>query len=80
MLDRDGYLFIKGRLKDIVNRGGTKISPQEIEDVLLEHHAVSQAVVFALPHATLGEDVAAAVVLRPGMAATEPELRQFTAQ
>ncbi len=76
-LDADGYLFIQGRLKEIINRGGEKISPREIDDALLQHPAVAQAVVFATPHPTLGEDVAAAVVLRKGQALTARELRQF---
>src|SRR5262249_46578445 len=62
-LDADGYLFITGRLKEIINRGGEKIAPQEVEAVLMEHPAVAQAVTFAVPHARLGEDIAAAVVL-----------------
>src|SRR5262249_8393328 len=62
-MDSDGYLFITGRLKEIINRGGEKISPREVDEVLLDHPAVTQAVTFAVPHATLGEDIAAAVVL-----------------
>ncbi len=62
--DAEGYLFLSGRIKELINRGGEKISPREIDEVLLEHPAVAQAVAFAVPHATLGEDVAAAVVLR----------------
>jgi len=77
-LDADGYLFIEGRIKEIVNRGGEKISPREVEEVLLQHPAVAQAVVFALPDQALGQDVGAAVVLRdPGV--TERQLRQFVA-
>jgi acyl-CoA synthetase (AMP-forming)/AMP-acid ligase II/acyl carrier protein len=79
-LDEDGYLFIQGRLKEIFNRGGEKLSPREIDDVLLQHPAVSQAVAFAVPHPTLGEDVAAAVVLRPGSSLTATQLRQFAGQ
>ncbi len=63
--DADGYLFITGRLKEMINRGGEKITPREIDEVLLGHPDVAQALAFAVPHATLGEDVAAAVVLRP---------------
>ena len=76
--DQDGYLFITGRLKELINRGGEKISPREVEEVLLDHPAVSQAVVFALPDTQLGEDVAAAVVLRDDTA-SEVSLRQFLA-
>jgi oxalate---CoA ligase len=79
MLDVDGYLFLKGRIKDLINRGGEKVSPREIEDRLIEYPAVAEAVVFPLPHPTLGEDVAAAVVLHPGRTAAEADLRQFVA-
>jgi amino acid adenylation domain-containing protein len=65
-LDADGYLFLAGRLDDVINRGGEKITPAAIETVLLEHPDVVEAVVFAVPHAVLGESVAAAVVPRPG--------------
>jgi acyl-CoA synthetase (AMP-forming)/AMP-acid ligase II len=75
MLDDDGYLFLTGRLKEQINRGGEKISPLEVDDVLLRHPAVAEAVTFAVPHATLGEEVGAAVVLGDGQTATEDELR-----
>jgi acyl carrier protein len=76
-IDEEGYLFLTGRLKELINRGGEKVIPREIDEVLLEHPAVAQAVAFAVPHPTLGEDVAAAVVLREG-ARTEPQaLRAF---
>ncbi|MGD8277160.1 MAG: AMP-binding protein [Gemmatimonadota bacterium] len=78
-LDRDGYLFLTGRLKEIINRGGEKIAPREVDDVLLEHADVAQAVAFAMPHPTLGEEVAAAVVRREGGTVTAPELREFAA-
>ncbi len=76
-LDADGYLFLDGRSKEIINRGGEKISPREIEDVLLSHPGIAQAVAFALPDEHLGEDVGAAVVLRPGVAADEIGVRGF---
>lgn len=76
-LDADGYLFIVGRLKDVINRGGQKISPLEVEEVLLSHPAVLEAGVFAIPHEKLGENVAAVVVLRPDAEATSDQLRQF---
>jgi acyl-CoA synthetase (AMP-forming)/AMP-acid ligase II/acyl carrier protein len=79
VIDEDGYLFIQGRLKELINRGGEKISPREIDEVLLTHPAVEQAVTFAVPHPTLGEDVAAAVVLRDGHTLSMQELRQFAA-
>ena len=78
-LDRDGYLFITWRIKEIINRGGQKISPREIDEVLCTHPAVANAVAFAVPDHRLGEDVAAAVVLRPGHAASEIEIRNHAA-
>jgi acyl-CoA synthetase (AMP-forming)/AMP-acid ligase II len=63
VLDERGYLTLIGRIKELINRGGEKISPREIDEVLLRHPAVAEAVAFATPHATLGEEVAAAVVL-----------------
>ncbi len=78
-IDREGYLFITGRLKEIINRGGQKISPREIDEVLGSHPAVANAVAFAIPDNRLGEDVAAAVVLRPGHVATEIEIRNHAA-
>jgi len=78
-LDQDGFLFITGRLKELINRGGEKISPQDVEAVLMRHPAVADAAACAIPHATLGEEVAAALVLREGACATEWELRQFAA-
>jgi acyl-CoA synthetase (AMP-forming)/AMP-acid ligase II len=77
VIDGDGYLSITGRLKEIINRGGEKISPREVDEVLMEHPAVVQAVTFALPHDTLGEDVGAAVVLHAGETLSERELRGF---
>src|SRR5262249_17629211 len=79
-IDDDGYIFITGRLKEMINRGGQKIAPREIDETLMTHSAVAQAVTFAMPHRTLGEDVAAAVVLREEMAATEAEIREFARQ
>ena len=76
-LDVDGYLFITGRLKEIINRGGEKIAPQEIDGVLLTHPSVQQAVAFAVPHPSLGEDVYAAVVLHTGLPVAETALREF---
>ncbi|MBR0858934.1 non-ribosomal peptide synthetase [Bradyrhizobium liaoningense] len=76
-LDPDGYLFIVGRIKDVINRGGQKVSPLEVEEVLLGHPAVLEAGVFAVPHQKLGENVAAVVVLRPDSGASSDQLRQF---
>ncbi len=78
-LDADGYLYLSGRLKEIINRGGEKISPREVDEVLLAHPLVAEAVAFALPDLRLGEDVGAVVVLEPGAALTEVELRAFAA-
>ena len=75
--DADGYLFLVGRMREIINRGGEKIAPQEVDEVLLEHPSVAEAVTFAVPHATLGEDVASAVVLKPHCVATPKDIRQF---
>ena len=75
--DADGYLYVTGRIKEMINRGGEKVSPREVDDVLTAHHAVARAVTFPVPHPTLGEDVAAALVLRPGSSATEAEIRRF---
>jgi acyl-CoA synthetase (AMP-forming)/AMP-acid ligase II len=79
-IDQDRYLHLTGRLKEIINRGGEKISPREVDDILLEHPAVAQAVTFAIPHKTLGEDVAAAVVLDESASADESDIRQFVAR
>ncbi len=79
-LDGDGYLTITGRLKEIINRGGEKISPREIDEALLAHDAVQQAVAFAVPHDLLGEEVGAAVVLKEGATATEREILAFLAE
>ncbi|MGH8728228.1 MAG: AMP-binding protein [Burkholderiales bacterium] len=76
-LDADGYLFLTGRLKEIINRGGEKISPREVDEALLEHPAVAQAVAFALPHPTLGEDIAAAVVLEEKNSIEPQAIREF---
>ena len=77
VMDTDGYVAITGRLKEIINRGGEKISPREVDEIIMEHPAVHQCVTFAMPHDMLGEDVAAAIVLRQGSAATDKELREF---
>jgi acyl-CoA synthetase (AMP-forming)/AMP-acid ligase II len=78
--DPDGYIFLTGRIKELINRGGEKIAPREIDEVLLNHPAVEQALAFALPDPTWGERVAACVVLRPGRSASSGELREYCAQ
>ena len=75
--DDDGYLFLAGRSKEIINRGGEKVTPGEVDEVLLEHPSVAEAATFAVPHPTLGEEVAAAIVLRPDAAVTPKDIRQF---
>jgi len=77
VMDAAGYLTITGRLKEIINRGGEKISPREVDEALMDHAAVQQVVTFALPHRTLGEEVAAAIVLAEGAEASDSELKAF---
>lgn len=78
--DAAGYLSLTGRLKEIINRGGEKISPLEVDTVLLSHPDVAQTVCFAVPHPKLGEDIAAAVVLAEGSALTARDIQEFAAQ
>ena len=80
VMDAEGYLTITGRLKEIINRGGEKVSPREVDEVLMDHPAVLQVVTFAIPHDKLGEEVGAAIVLREGMTATDKEIREFAAK
>jgi acyl-CoA synthetase (AMP-forming)/AMP-acid ligase II len=77
VMDAEGYLTLTGRLKEIINRGGEKVSPREVDEVLMDHPAVAQVVTFAIPHDKLGEEVGAAVVLREGASLAEKELREF---
>jgi len=79
VMDDEGYVSITGRLKEIINRGGEKISPREVDEILMDHPAVAQVVCFGMPHPKLGEEVAAAVVLCEGQPATERELQAFVA-
>ena len=79
-LDSDGYLFIVGRVKEIINRGGQKVSPAEVVEALMAHPQVAQAAVFAMPDPQLGEELAAAVVLRTPDAVSEAALRALAAQ
>ncbi len=80
MLDDEGYLFLTGRLKEQINRGGEKISPIEVDEVLLRHPAVAEACTFAIPHEKLGEEVGAAVVLYPYHEVSERDLRAFVGE
>jgi oxalate---CoA ligase len=77
VMDAEGYISITGRLKEIINRGGEKVSPREVDEILMDHPAVAQVVCFGMPHPKLGEEVAACVVLREGQQATERELQAF---
>jgi acyl-CoA synthetase (AMP-forming)/AMP-acid ligase II len=77
MLDQDGYLHLTGRIKDIIIRGGENVAPHEVDEVLLKHPAVAAAVTFGCAHPTLGEEVAAAVVLHEPHGATESALLKF---
>jgi acyl-CoA synthetase (AMP-forming)/AMP-acid ligase II len=80
VLDADGYLRLTGRLKELINRGGEKISPLEVDEVLMDHPAVAQCLTFAVPHDKLGEEVGAAIVLRAGESVKDTELRAFCAE
>jgi long-chain acyl-CoA synthetase len=76
--DEDGYYFIVDRKKDMIIRGGFNVYPREIEEVLYEHPAVAEAAVIGVPHPTHGEEVAAAVALKPGQSVTADEIRDYT--
>lgn len=78
--DDEGYLCLTGRLKEIINRGGEKISPLEVDAVLLSHPEIAQVVCFAVPHDKLGEEIAAAAVLTEGSALTGKDIREFAAE
>jgi acyl-CoA synthetase (AMP-forming)/AMP-acid ligase II/acyl carrier protein len=79
-IDRDGYLHLTGRMKEMINRGGEKISPWEIEATLRSHPSVRDAVAFGVAGGSLSEEVAAAVTLRPGSSVSPRELREFAAR
>jgi acyl-CoA synthetase (AMP-forming)/AMP-acid ligase II len=80
VFDADGYLTITGRLKELINRGGEKVSPVEVDEALMDHPSVAQAVAFALPHKRLGETVAAAVRLHDGAELDEKALKAFVGE
>jgi acyl-CoA synthetase (AMP-forming)/AMP-acid ligase II len=80
VLDGNGYLRLTDRLKEIINRGGEKISPREVDEIILDHPDIAQVVTFSVPHDKLGEDIAAAVVLNDGAALAEKELQSFIAE
>ncbi len=79
-LDSGGFLFVTGRSKEMINRGGQKIVPEDVDRVLAAHPAVLDAAAFAVPHPTLGEDIACAVVPQPDSRTSEAELRRFASQ
>ena len=79
LIDAEGFLTVLGRLKEFINRGAEKISPQEIEEALLLHPCVREAAAFSVPHPRLGENAAAAVVLVPGATTTSTEIKAFLA-
>ena len=78
--DQEGHLYLTGRIKEIINRGGQKVAPPEVEAVLLAHPAVREACVFGVAHSSLGEAVVAAVVVRDGAEPTEKDLRRFASE
>ena len=80
VFDNDGYLKITGRLKEIINRGGEKISPKEIDEILMEHKSVQQAVAFSVPHEKLGEDLYAAVIITENQEISENNLKEYCQQ
>ena len=80
LFDEDGYLKITGRLKEIINRGGEKISPKEIDEILLEHKSIQQAVAFSVPHEKLGEDLYAAVIIKEKEDINENQIKEYCKQ
>ena len=80
IIDDQGYLRLTGRLKELINRGGEKVSPLEVDTIIMDHPAVAQCVTFAMPHDKLGEEVAVAVVLRDGAECTDHALRAFAGE
>ena len=80
VFDNDGFLKITGRLKEIINRGGEKISPKEIDEILMEHKSIQQAVAFSVPHEKLGEDLYAAVIIKENEKINENNLKEYCEQ
>jgi acyl-CoA synthetase (AMP-forming)/AMP-acid ligase II len=78
--DEDGYLYVVGRIKELVNRGGLKVSPTAVDAALMQHPDVAQAAAFGVPHPTLGEDLLAAIIPRADASVSEQELRDFLLQ
>jgi len=79
-LDEDGYVVITGRIKELINKGGEKISPIELDNVLTRHPAVSEAVSFAIPDDLYGQDIGVAIVLKPGQKLGQDDLRNWVAE
>ena len=79
-LDEDGFLTLHGREKELINRGAEKIVPFEIEEALMRHPQIVEAAAYSVPHPRLGENVAAAVVLKPGAKVTQTELQRFLSE
>ncbi|KAG4029397.1 hypothetical protein MFRU_016g01500 [Monilinia fructicola] len=78
-MDKDGYVFITGRIKELINKGGEKISPIELDNVLARHPAISEAVSFAIPDEMYGQDVGVAIVLKPDQKLTASDLKKWVA-
>jgi acyl-CoA synthetase (AMP-forming)/AMP-acid ligase II/acyl carrier protein len=76
-LDEDSYLFLQGRIKEIINRGGNQIAPQEIDNLLLQLPQIKEAVTFPIPHKSLGEDLVSAVVLHKDLYISPPNIREY---
>jgi len=76
-MDKDGFVFVRGRIKEMINKGGEKISPREIDEAMLRYPDIEQAVAFSVPHSELGEDIAAAVVIKQGKIFDEKKIRRF---
>jgi len=76
-IDDEGYFYIVDRKKELIIRGGFNVYPREIEEVIYEHPAVREAAVIGIPHPELGEEVGAAIALKPGTNATEAEIRDY---
>ena len=76
-MDKDGYIYIAGRKKELIIRGGFNVYPREIEEILYTHKDVLEAAVLGVPHSDLGEEVAAVIVLRPGANSTADEIQKY---
>jgi long-chain acyl-CoA synthetase len=77
MLDEDGFLLVTGRIKELIIKGGENIAPREIDEALLRHPAVLEAAAVGIPDENYGQEIMACVVLKPGVACTTEEIRQF---